>query len=497
MSIRLKKNILLILLGLLCVDTSAQILPVEGDSLNYRIVGFRVPEIKGTKSYIVEIAEGNFDKRKAFTNEISITAEDSIHELIAKVPHWAAAYTWRVRYLNDKRKETDATPLYHFTTLYTRFADTSKNKTLVLTKAEKYKDMLIIQDYAPVMYDMDGELVWFIPEIPNVIGEGRGLRNVQPTHTGTFTMQTESKAYEFDYHGRLVFQIPNKAVISDDSVEHFHHDFKKLQNGDYLIASTENIIRPIPKDADTSRFKNDNTIFKKQGEYYKKIESPTLLRYDTNGKVVWYWKASEHLKDEEYFAHRLDDAFLSTPHLNSFYFLEDKNLIYLSYRNYNRVVKMEYPSGKVLANYEPPTLQYRSDVMFWGQHNVSVTDDGLIYMFDNNTDRRTNTTSHVRIFRENIKNNTLDMIWSFSCDIDTFAEKCGVSGGSVYMLKDRDILVSTGSSGRSFIVSYDKQILWNFIAYRKDPSKEVWHKRGKYRTRCIENIDSLRKFIFK
>jgi hypothetical protein len=206
-----------VLLIALKYSSYAQVIPTEGDSLNYRMVGFEVPEIAKAKRYVVEIAIGNIDKKRLFNKQIIITAKNTANQLIAKVPHWGTTYTWRIKYLDTQGNEIDATPLYHFSTLKCKYVDTSLYKVHVITKSEKYKDMLILQDFSPVMYDMDGEVVWFIPDIKGVIGEGRSLRNLQPTHTGTFTLQNDYGAFEFDYHGKILWQAPDKGVISGDS----------------------------------------------------------------------------------------------------------------------------------------------------------------------------------------------------------------------------------------------------------------------------------------
>jgi hypothetical protein len=478
------------------IDVHAQLLPVENDSLNYRIVGFQVPPLTKAKEYTVEIAIGNFNKERLFNKQICIVVTDSINQLVAKVPTWGASYTWRVKNYDEKGHEINTTPLHHFRTRISRYSDTSLYKTRVITKSEKYKDIFILQDFAPVMYDADGELVWFIPDIPGVIGEGRGLRNLQPTHTGTFTLQNDFGAFEFDYHGKILWRAPDKGTISGDTSEHYHHDFKKLSNGHYLITGIQHIELPVPKNADTTNFKADNTIVKRNGFFYKIIPCPTLIEFESSGNIVWSWKSSEHIEYDDFFSRKLaSGTYYSNPHLNSFFFDEKRKLIYLSYRNYNRVVKLEYPSGKVLANYGPPAYQTNGEMLFRSQHNVAVTDNSLIYMFDNNTDREKDVVSYVRIFKENQKADSLEIIWSFPCDIDTFADKCGVAGGSVLMMSDNDVLVSMGTAGRSFIVSKDKKILWNSIIYRREGSG-VWIRQVQYRTKYINKINELKKFIF-
>jgi hypothetical protein len=490
-----------ITLGLFTISlysSHAQVIPLENDSVNYRIVGFEVPAMAKAKQYTVEIALGNFDKERLFKKHIAITAKDTTNQVIITLPAWGAVYTWRVKYTDAKEHEIDVTPLHHFRTLVSKYSDTSLYKTLVITKSEKYKDILILQDFAPVMYDANGELVWFIPDIPGIIGQGRSIRNLQPTNTGTFTLQNDYGAFEFDYHGKILWRAPDKGTISGDTSEHYHHDFIKLQNGHYLITGTEIIQRPVPLGADTTNFKSDNTVVRKDGIFYKKIDCPTLIEFSADSQIVWSWKSSQHIDDRDYFMKKFPSGqYNSNPHLNSFYFDEKHRLIYLSFRNYSRVVKLEYPSGKIVANYAGAGIdEYKGEVLFRAQHNVSLTTDGDIYMFDNNTDRERNVESYVRIFREDTANATLVKIWDFSCKIDSFADACGQAGGSVFMLQDRDILVSMGNAGRTFIVSHDKKILFNMVHQRKEGSGG-WVNQVQYRSKCIVNLNYIKKYLFR
>lgn len=474
-------------------------MPVEGDSLNFRIVGFEVPKMTGAKKYVIELAKGVYDKHKLFKKAVLATTEDSVHQLILIVPDWGTEYTWRGKCFDEEGKLLHVTDLHHFKTMTTKYADTSIYKNIVITKTEKYKDLLIIQDFVPAMYNTNGELLWFIPDTKNAIGPGYTYRNLQPTHTGTFTIQNDYLGFEFDYHGKLIWTVPDKGLVSGDTTERYHHDFQKMPNGDYMIEGLKTVYIPVPPDADTTFFLTDNTIVRKDGKMLKKIECPTLIEYDSTGKLVWYWRSDEHLEYEDFFAKRISNGiYHSNPHMNSFFIDYARNQIYLSYKIFNMISVINYPSGKIIANYGPPKKQIRGDMIFKGQHNVGLMSGNRIYMFDNNSQRGVDTvTSYVRIFKEDQAKKTITKVWEFSCDIDTFALSCADAGGSVAILNDEDLLICTGTAGRTFIVSKDKKILWNQVSVRKEAGSGKWVSQVAYRTKYITNINYLKPFLFR
>lgn len=472
---------------------NAQVLPKDGDILNYRIIGFEIPPVVNTTQYVLEVFYVTDDSRDA-PGVKCLSATSSTNRIIAKVPDWATSYAWRITAYNKKSKKIGAEPMHYFSTLACRYADTSLYKILVKTRASKYKDMLILQDYMPAMFDVDGKIVWFIPDTPGAIDSNQRFRNLRPTTYGTFTIQTDTGVYEFDYHGHLLWNAPNTGEVSGDTVEHYHHDFKRMPNGNYMVAGLEYIERKLPADADTLANRRGPSVAKKNGWFYKTIESPTLIEYDKTGKVVWYWKASEHTPDSVYFKLELGGRYNTSLHMNSFYLDEKSNQIYLSYRNYNQITKIEYPSGRVLANYSGYSKS-ESKMLFRGQHCVLKADNGLIYLFNNNTEKTNNIISDVRVFKENERDTTLEQTWSFSCDIDTFASKYSMGGGGVSLLPNNEILVATASAGRIFMVDENKNITGNYIITAKQNGK--WANRYVYRAYSILNLDELEKFIFR
>lgn len=500
----MKISSILFLYVLLClnISLSAQIIPKEYASLNFRLVGFSVPFGADAKNYRFEIAQGNFTSEKKFRKHIIIKERAEINRKVIEVPYFGKEYTWRVKYYNAKNKLIVKTVLYHFSTAYAPYIDTAKYRLRIIDAAKAHNDMLVLFDYSPIMYDMKGMPVWFIPDIPGVVERGRSMRDLKPTAYGTFTLLGDLGAYEFDYYGNVIWKAPDDGKVSGDTTERYHHEFTRIANKHYMVAGSQETVIKFPDSSMAVKaIETDKAIEKRGDGYYKRTRTENIIEYDSTGKVVWYWKTVDHFNNSEYFNNRFPDgSYNATPHMNAFYFDEKNNYIYISFRNMNRIVKINYPEGKIVASYGKQFNPERAGIKkmpFRAQHSCRVTDDGRLYLFNNNTDRDNNVSSYVDIFRQpESGDQQLTKLWEFPCNIDSNAAACATSGGSVYMLSDESILVGMGIAGRAFIVNPEKNVLWNALPEFKDDQNK-WVPQPQYRVSNIEHISDLDKFIFR
>lgn len=491
---------------LFTVSAKAQQMPAENDSLNFRIVGFSVPPVDKTTAYVFEIASGRVNNNYDFEKNIIMSRLSDTNRAIIRVPRFGDQYTWRVSYRNRKNKEKSKTGLYHFSTRSSIYTDTASYRLRIIDTATLFSNALVLFDHAPVMYDMTGNLVWYLPDIPGVTGEGRALRDLKPTPFGTFTLLNDLGAFEVDYYGRLIKKIPDNGIVSGDSSEHFHHELTRAADGHYWVAGTEIIERPLPPDADSSTFKNDKTIVQRNTGFYKKIDCPTIIELDSTGKPVWSWRAKTIFTDADYFKHRNPDhTYQANPHLNSFQFVKADSLIYISFRNFSRIVKITYPSGKVIAEYGEKTFSTDTGAHFHAQHCVRVLPNKEIILFNNNTDRYTSRDKRFKSLMSTVQRYReidspiphLEMNWEFKCNIDTFALPCAQSGGGIEQIDISSYLVCVGITGRSFIVTDKGKLLWNTVAQRWDTYNRQWANCILYRTTFIKDEQTLHTYIFR
>lgn len=467
----------------------ARVLPAEGSVLNYRIAGFTASALAPAAYYRLEVAKGEYNSVKDFEKNIILTNSDTSRYIIQLLPAFSQSYTWRLSSIakQGSKKAIDATPLCHFTTGIVPAVDTTKNRLRILDKATMHQDMLVFTDYKAVIYNMQGEPVWYLPEMKDAATKDLVYRDFKPTSTGTFTAICSEGIFEFDYDGNILWRGPLNGSPRVNNVEYYHHDFTKLPNGNYLILGNESITRQVPPELkQTMRgraSRSPDSAFR--------INAGTLIEYDSTGKIVWEWKSAQAFSDEEYFSVKtVQGIYEPNMHLNAAYFDESRNEIYLSFRNINMVMRIAYPSGKVICKYG------KDDNLFKGQHSARLSSTRQLYMFNNNAKiKELGTLSYISSFA--LDSCAIRKVWEFPCDIDTNAKaRCAV-GGSVMELPGGDILTCMGVCGRVFIVSPQKKVLWNAIPENKIGGTESWVPSQMYRADYLHNIEALRPFIFR
>ena len=482
---------LLLILLPYSIHLHAQVLPREGSSLNYRLIGFSFPAKEKTSTYRLEIAEGNISTDDSFRHSIIYSVADTGNKIIATVPAWGSSYTWRAVYLK-KNKPFAQTPLYHFSTQKSPDVDTSLVRLRIVDTAKKYKDAYVFLDDNKSLYDMKGNPVWFLTKV-------KGLditpRDLKWTHQGTITFLFDPP-YEIDYNCNVLFKPPSNAVVSKDNSEHYHHQFTRLANGHYIALGEDSILwakgRPYPT-GDTSA---------------KKMQFGTLIEYDDNGKVIWSWKSSDYFSAS-------DIRDMLTPggikysdvHENAFYFDEKNSYIYVSFRNINRIVKVKYPEGTVARQYGAPesiAAARRDSSLFCGQHSCKYSDNGYLYLYNNNTCALNGLPKIVKLQEPATANEGLKKIWEYQCTttgiINYHTQQDNYrSGGNVVELPDSSIFVcmTGGNYCKVFIVNPAQQEVWSAIPERWDTSAKKWTIISQYRANIIYKKEDLARLIFK
>ena len=483
--------------------TYAQVTPASRSTVNYRLVGFSVPEQKGVTTYEFEVFEYVITDSGTTLEKQVIKQKAKKNRLIATVPKFGTTYTWKVNYYTNEKK-TGSSELYRFATSYSKKTDTSLFRFRVLTKNKTYKDLLFFSDNTHALYNLEGEPIWFVPDIPGIVDEKVRLRDLKITNDGTITFLTDSAICEIDYHANVLWVIKKTDTITGD----FHHEFTKLPNGHYMVCGRENITRAIPEKyiKDTLLYKNVVDVGKQGNQYFYKFPCGTLIEYDSARNVVWQWKASEHFTDDDFFK-KLSITGILNPntHMNSFYFDDKKKVIYISYRDINRISKIDYPGGNILMEYGENytnSVKIKGHDLFYSQHHATINSDGDLMLFNNNIIAKTdgkvteNKISSVLVLEEPY--NQLEDIkvkWEFSCNMDTLTSSHTLIGGSAYELSDKNILVCMGNVNRVFIASKGKTILWDALSESKNEDN-TWKPIGNYRISPFHSSNNLETAIY-
>ncbi len=473
----MRKLLLLLALSIICNTAVAKVHPADGDTVNYRLVGFKVPEKKNSTGYILEVHEYLIRDDGTVHTKFLFEQRSNEHKIVATVPAFGKSYKWRVKYL-EKGKVTDSTRFNNFSVGSIVYTDTNKYRMRILKNELVNKDYFIFVDGTRTLYDMDGNALWYLPNIPKLVDDNSIIRDLEITPFNTITFMTTNQAFEIDYDGNLLWKAPDDGRVSGDTSEHYHHEFTRLKNGNYMIIGAKPTLRVVPEKYILPAL--ELKYIKKDNKTYRSFMSATMIEYKANGDIAWSWLSDNIFTDADLFTPGIEGSGAKVnTHMNAFYFDEQKKTIYTSHRNINRVVKISYPSGKVLASYGEAynkEIPISGSGMFYGQHSCRISKNGQLYLFNNNSNfneanKSQAQSSSVVFFNEPYAPaDTLSKEWEFSCRLDTLSRGFTQGGGSVSELHNTDILVCM-AHGRNFIVSKTKKILWDSLLEQIDNEK--------------------------
>lgn len=467
----------------------SQIFPSEGSALNYRIVGFEPFSGKYPDAYTIQIASDNITDAGLFSKNIIKSVKCRSIQPVVELPSFGSSYTWRT--ITTFRNKSVYSDLHHFSTAFSYRADTGKIRLTVTSGAQKYKDGYVFIDETATLYDMTGKPVWFLPES---FGTGRGaIRDLKLTQQGTITFLAGCNAYEVNYDGEVLWKAPDNGLVGGNGRESYHHEFTRLSNGHYMALGNESCEVP--------RYNADGSI--QHDINGKAMTMPvffgTVIEYDVNGNVVWSWKSSKYSKESDLVNYFSDPLSILDLHENAFSFDEKEKVVYVSFKNIDRIVKIKYPEGTVLNSYgETYSKGGRSGNkgLFCGQHACKASSIGCLFLFNNNG-CSPKSAPKVRQFREmKDKNHSLRELWAFECPVDRNSQTEYATGGNVIELPDNALLVCMGGEdSKVFIVGMDKKILWTAQPQQFNTVKNSWTAMSGYRASMVTDHMQLQKLI--
>ena len=489
-----------------CTKVTAQICPGEGSKLNYRIIGFSFPEKKGVRNYKVEIADGSFNNVDSFEKNILVVLHCDTNRVIGEVPYFGRNYTWRVVYGNNT--VSNKSIFYHFRTLFVLEVDTSLFRLRIEKETVKYANAYVFVDAARTLYDMNGRPVWFLPDSQGKLNESFSEpHDLKQSKWNTITFIANTGIYEINYRGDVLWAGPgNKTDVKKKYLfDKYHHEFTRLANGHYMVLGIEKALCKLPTSNDRSfRIIKNDTAELSADTTYKRMQFGTLIEYDESGKTIWNWKTSKYIVESDIvyaISRGLVNPYL---HDNAFFFDEQNNSVYLSFRDISRIVKIKYPEGDILNTYGKSFeggLENQKFSLFNGQHACKLSDRKYLYLLNNNL----GSTSYcsVVVLEEPLKEgDTLKRIWEYSypikdpSDVVSKAHLTNGGGGNVMELPDSSMFVATGYSDELFIVGMNKEMYWNAIPEKWDQNKHEWEMLPSYRASIVFDRENLERLIW-
>jgi hypothetical protein len=493
---------ILYLLFFLPVSLFAQVFPKEGSCLNYTMIGFAFPAGQQAKVYKIEIADSNTADEVVFEKIMKVAATTGENRKIVEVSYFGTQYTWRYVY-EGKGKKQIKSPLYHFSTAHIKGID-SMIRLRVLQPAGAMQDFFVIAEQSGVIFDSKGTPVWWVEENPF---RSCCLYDTKFTRQGTITFFSKQRGYEINYNGDLLWVMPSCDPLCKKCPDPYHDEFVRLANGHYLVMGVEDLWCKLDtlKDSLSIAASQPPAKFRRntKGLGNKNVGTfGTLLEFDEKGELVWSWKLSDYLLKNDFVNYYLSMKRPAFVAVNSdFYFDEKSSQVYVGIRDMNRIVKIEYPSGKILAVYGAAygkKILGEETSLFCNQHSIGRTSGGDLLVYASNT-CEPSALPAVKIFQEPTQTGDgLKNIWEYKCVPEKGVTADFGTGGNAVELPDHNIFVCMDSYNYSqlMVISRDKKILWSAIPEYYEPSEKKWQTRGLYRGNIISRKD-LENMIWK
>jgi hypothetical protein len=243
--------------------------------------------------------------------------------------------------------------------------------------------------------------------------------------------------------------------------------------------------------------------------YYEVMNFGTIIEYDQNGDVVWSWKSSGYFKNSDIYSSMspVGTFYVHDVHANAFFFDEMSKNIYVSFKNISRILKVQYPGGKVTNvygdKYDNGKPEASGPDLFMGQHSCRISADGYLYLFNNNPRYSGSLPTLLMLQEPRTDKDALKKVWEYQCTtdgIDTAVRRPPdlSSLGSVSELPDHSFIACMASSRytRAFIVNRDKKVLWSAMPEHWNETIQKWEPITQYRVNMITDRKDMEILIW-
>jgi hypothetical protein len=307
---------------------------------------------------------------------------------------------------------------------------------------------LICPKYSRDMWliDICGRIVnrWTMPYLP--AGHGILMPNGNLLYGGQFKTHRElGLPSEFSALGGIVMEVDWSGKVQRSvEIPLQHHDFILTDEG-HIICPAQQREGMLP-DEYASRLVGGLP----GTEFEGKVWGDTVVEVDNRGEVVWRWLAFEHLDPEIDFLCPLETR-AKWPVINSIWLCRDGDLL-LSLRVASEVVKVDRPTGRVVARYGKGEIFH--------QHDARELENGNILVFDNGNHRPQRGPSYSRVVEFDSVSGKIVWQYTGSPPSDFFS---AVAGGSE-RLQNGNTFICESLTGRLFEVTGDGEIVWEYVS---------------------------------
>ena len=481
-----------------------QVSPAEGSTLSYRIIGFATPKEKWATDYQFEIASGNFFSADSFSHAITVSARRDKNRIIAEVPSFGIAYTWRVVCSGtNNRKKTGE--LHHFSLGRIPEFDSNRHRVRILKNTGKFVDNYFFVDR--VLYDMEGQPVWYIPSLG--VDRNPIVKDAKVSPFGTITLISDNRdILEINYNAKILWKGPDNGTVSGTDKENYHSSFVRLANGHYMVLGDEFVWW------DTTRYRPDYEHYsdsvRRANPNVPNLNNQhtpfgTVIEYDSSGIPVWYWKSSAYFLHSDLVNYPVPAGapFLDV-YENAFYFDSAANMLYVGFQGISRVLKISYPGGSVLGEYGEifkNGVVPAGNALYCGQNTVGMTTDKMLYLYNNTCDL--DAVASVELLKlPGNRSEEVTKAWEYRLPDEIVDNTTRIPipkkgrkiqrplGGSVSELPGASLFVSMNLPySYLYVVNRNKELLWLAVPERWLDIEKMWSQAPTYRASMITRSD--------
>ena len=416
-----------------CLAQFKLLSPAENDSLNYTQVMFEYQQYKGADHYNLYLYRVNYN---AVLRMTSTSLAIRVDEFLA----FGNEYKWMVEAISSDGKLLAASDTSHFVIRQSKWSNPSllKVEAQSYLPGEVYKS-LVVYDYG-VIANKEGRVLWYLPQTD------ASFRNLNLNKDGSITYNNTNGSYETNLKGNITWQGP--AVIKDSiQVKNYHHDFRKLTNGNFLCLAEKNL-----------SYKTDRIY-------------SVIFEISRSNQVLWYW-------DEEPVFKNRTDSVLSN-HINAIFKDESTGDLYISNRNTSAITKIktgkiphvEWYTGKWAGAGKVREIENN---VFAGQHSISLLPNHNILVFNNNSNfgitkkMPTKNAAVIELKQPQPGDNKIEVLKTYQFHFPKPSDNICAKSGDADLLPNGNMLINCGSNNRVFEINDRQEIVWESFSSRRD-----------------------------
>lgn len=442
----------------LCSNVFAQVLPPDGAKLNYTQVMFKYNEVNDAAYYKLQIDV--YDSLNARSPSSFTTINDSNTCTLVKNLEFGKKYVWKGEAYSQSGKLLSTSLSYNFSLLKNDFSDLKVYSVKqFINNPQKYTDGIVWLDKYFCALDRNGNVVWEFPK--NYKGEFTPLNMVDlhMYNNGNLSFSNDTSLYYFTRDLKLIWHCNVSMLKPILKVENFHHVFNRLPNGNFIaLGSRTEKFKLDVKDASTHTYDNCS-----------------ILEFDSLGKLIWHWEFSKYfdsvlIKDHLKKYGAKNNKLSVMIHCNSVSYDSTGQHLYLGCRDFNRIIKIDKASKKIIAEYgqkltESDTKVYETN-LFSRQHDVKPIGTNEVLVFNNGEETEKGKSYVIKIVLPQNKKEVFKKTWELDLDIDTIPGKA-IKYGSAEQLTNGNILICGGMNGRILEVTSNKEPVWDLFLQAK------------------------------